>query len=36
VSGPGGDGEAARSYWRVMLVWVVVLTGLYLFQEYFS
>jgi hypothetical protein len=36
VSKPASDGDAARSYWRVMLVWVVVLTGLYLFQEYFS
>ena len=27
---------AVRSYGRVLLVWVLVLAGLYLFQEYFS
>jgi len=27
---------AARSYGRVMLVWVFVLVGLYVFQEYFN
>ena len=32
---PDGDG-AVRSYGRVLLVWVLVLAGLYLFQEYFS
>jgi hypothetical protein len=30
-----GDG-AVRSYRRVLLVWVLVLAGLYFFQEYFS
>ena len=34
----GGDRPdgAVRSYGRVLLVWVLVLAGLYLFQEYFS
>ena len=32
---PAADG-AVRSYGRVMLVWVLVLAGLYVFQEYFS
>ena len=32
----GGADGAARSYGRVLLVWVLVLAGLYLFQEYFS
>jgi hypothetical protein len=27
---------AARSYGRVMLVWVLVLIGLYVFQGYFN
>ena len=35
ASGDSVDG-AVRSYGRVLLVWVLVLAGLYLFQEYFS
>ena len=34
--GGTGDGGAARSYRRVLLVWVLVLAGLYIFQEYFN
>jgi hypothetical protein len=29
-------GGAARSYRRVLLVWLLVLAGLYIFQEYFN
>jgi hypothetical protein len=32
---PAGD-ATVRSYGRVLLVWVLVLAGLYMFQEYFS
>jgi hypothetical protein len=35
VTRDDADG-AARSYGRVLLVWVLVLAGLYIFQEYFS
>jgi hypothetical protein len=31
-----GGHSAIRSYRRVLVVWVLVLVGLYLFQEYFS
>jgi hypothetical protein len=34
--GGAGDGGAARSYRRVLVLWVLVLVGLYIFQEYFS
>ena len=36
TSGPAHADGAARSYGRVLLVWVLVLAGLYVFQEYFS
>jgi hypothetical protein len=36
VGGPAHTDGASRSYGRVLLVWVLVLAGLYLFQEYFS
>lgn len=36
MSQPAGADGAVRSYRRVLLVWVLVLAGLYLFQEYFS
>lgn len=33
---PPASDATVRSYGRVMLVWVLVLAGLYMFQEYFS
>ena len=36
AGGPARADGAARSYGRVLLVWVLVLAGLYFFQEYFS
>ena len=36
MSQPPASDATVRSYGRVMLVWVLVLAGLYVFQEYFS
>lgn len=35
MTGDGGEG-ARRVYVRVIVVWVAVLAGLYLFQELFT
>ena len=32
----GSADGAVRSYYQVLLIWVLVLVGLYMFQEYFS
>jgi hypothetical protein len=34
--GPSSDDSMRRSYIRVVVSWLLVLLGLYAFQEYFS